>query len=374
MKRLRLLLGGTLSLIVMGCGSKTTTTAPAPTPGTSQSSTRNYNGTASVGDFLTISIDGGSHMLSYLNHSNGDSGTVSYSIAGDGTYELNDPTGNLLAAYEVPNFVLMIQAAKTGPSHDVKSLITCVKRSPISVAGVANHRYNTMQFRTASGGLEVGSVVIDEAGTANNSSYWPYGAQSGSSPFNAGAVSTSSFTVDSSGTFMRLPGDGGQDDYVFGTPNGVFAVDTQNGAILGLEQTATKNFDAARAGTYNAIFYEKVDARSGINNFEFGTPSLNHGTATVSAAGQVTITDDVTGVLATGTLVAVADTPYLYGTPGLLEDACNGLFTVRISTPSSQQDLFVTFVSGAMLFSSYKTALPMGGGNTYDYFYGVGLR
>jgi hypothetical protein len=43
---------------------------------------------------------------------------VPYTVNSDGTYTLSDPTGNLLAAYEVPNYALLIQAAKTGPNHN----------------------------------------------------------------------------------------------------------------------------------------------------------------------------------------------------------------------------------------------------------------
>jgi len=69
----------------------------------------------------------------------------------------------------------------------------------------------------------------------------------------------------------------------------------------------------------------------------------------------------------------VADASYLVGA-GELEDPCNGLFTFRVSTANSQQDVFVTFMDRAVLFSSFTARLPWGGGNTYDYLYGVGLK
>jgi hypothetical protein len=43
-------------------------------------------------------------------------------------------------------------------------------------------------------------------------------------------------------------------------------------------------------------------------------------------------------------------------------------------TGNSQQDVFVTFVDRAVLFSSFKTALPLSASNPYDYLYGVGLK
>jgi hypothetical protein len=79
--------------------------------------------------------------------------------------------------------------------------------------------------------------------------------------------------------------------------------------------------------------------------------------------------------LATGTLVAVADSSYLYdGTANKLSDPCNGLFTVRTATLSSQQDLFVSFQGNAVIFGSFQSALPGQSSNPYTYFYGVALK
>ena len=69
----------------------------------------------------------------------------------------------------------------------------------------------------------------------------------------------------------------------------------------------------------------------------------------------------------------MADTSYLVGA-GELQDPCNGLFTFRVATANFQQDVFVSFMDRAMLFSSFKANLPWGSGNTYDYLYGVGAQ
>jgi hypothetical protein len=74
------------------------------------------------------------------------------------------------------------------------------------------------------------------------------------------------------------------------------------------------------------------------------------------------------------TLTPVADVSYLYGTSGELSDPCYGLFTFRITTASAQQDVFVTFMGQAMLFSSFTANLPWNSAGTYNYFYGVGLK
>jgi hypothetical protein len=359
-----------LVVLTAGCGpnSALSTTSSAP---------RSYNGTASVGDFLKITLDPAAHTLAYTNVSNGDSGTVPYTVNSDGTYSLSDSKGNLIAAYEVPNYALLLQAAKSGPTHDQPSLITAVEQGTISTATWANSSYNYMQFRTAAGGLEVGSVAMDGAANVTLTSYWPFGAvnQSGGGQFHQGGFAASQFQNDASGTFMRIADNGGSGayDYIFGTANGIFAVDTTNGAILGLKKASSKNFDPTFAGTYKAIYYHKINASTGMGNVESGTPSLGNATFTITSAGQVTVQNAQGSTLVQATLTPVADAAYLVGSGGL-QDPCNGLFTFRVSTASSQQDVFVTFMDRAVLFSSFTANLPWGAGNTYDYLYGVGLK
>jgi hypothetical protein len=171
--KLRVIATTLILLATTGCGSNSS-------PLTNSTAPRNYNGSASVGDFLNITLDPVAHSIAYTNRSNGDTGTVPYTANADGTYTLTDPNGNLVAAYEVPNYAMLIQAAKTGPTHNQPSLITAVESGQISVATWANHNYNYMQFRTSSGGLEIGTVAIDASGTATVQHYWPYGAYNGS--------------------------------------------------------------------------------------------------------------------------------------------------------------------------------------------------
>jgi len=73
-------------------------------------------------------------------------------------------------------------------------------------------------------------------------------------------------------------------------------------------------------------------------------------------------------------LTALADASYLYGSAGELTDPCFGVFTVRLTVGAVQQDLFVSFLNRSAIFSSFSAALPSTAGETYDYFYGVGLK
>ena len=355
-----------LLLIGLGCGS--TTSVPTPvTP-----ALRSYNGSASVGDFLSISLDPAALTLTYKNLSNGDTGVVPYTINSDGTYTLNDPQQNLLSAYEVPNYALLVQAAKSGPKHDALALIMAVESGSISLSTWEGHDYNIMQFRTAAGGVEAGSVSIDSQADVSVSSYWPYGETQGS-PFNVGGFPGSGIQADPSGTFLKLADNNGTFDYIFGTPSGVFAVDTPNGSIFGLKKAATKDFDPTFAGTYKAIYYQKTGAATGAGNIETGTPSMGSATMVIDASANITVNDANGKTLLQAVLTPVADTSYLYGA-GELQDPCFGLFTFRVTTASSQRDVFVSFMDRSILFSSFKANLPWGSGNTYDYLYGVGLK
>jgi hypothetical protein len=355
---------------VIGCGTSST-----PNPA---AAARGYSGTASVGDFLSITVDATAHTITYTNHSNGDTGTVPYTENANGTYTINDPTGNFVSAYELPNYGLLIEATKTGPNHNTPALITAIQKATISLATFSANQYNYIQFRTAAGGMEVGSVSINAQGDISNSSYWPYGGLGlgqSPNPFNSGTFPGTSLTADPSGNFLKLADDGGSGfDYIFGTQSGLFAVDTPNGAILGFKKAATKDFDPAFAGTYKAVYYEKTGAATGVGNVETGTADIGHVSIAVDAVGHVTISDLQGAIVLQATLTPVADTAYLYdGTANELHDPCFGLFTMRIvHGPGDSQDIFVTFVDRAMLFSSFATVSRTGSG--YEYMYGVGLK
>jgi hypothetical protein len=343
--------------------------------------TRSYNGTASVGDFLNITLDTDARTLTYTNLSNGSSGTIPYTVNADGSYALNDPNGNLIAAYEVPDYALLIEAEKAGPNQDTPALITAVESGPISLNTFTNQKLNYMQFRTTAGGLEVGSIAIG-ASSGQTTSWWPFGAISGGGdpPFHNGTQDFSSVVEAPSGTFMtqtQPASQGGGSDYIFGTANGFFIVDTPNGSILGLPKAASPNFDPSKAGTYNTMFYKKLNASTGANNIETGTGALYQGTLTVTASGTVSLIDSSGNnqLPAGSTLTPVASAGYLYGSAGELQDPCWGIFTVRVTTGVTQQDIFLTFQGNAVLFSSFKAnSLQAQGNSTYNYYYGVGMK
>jgi hypothetical protein len=357
------------ALTAFGCRTDSVTT-PTPT-----ATVRNYTGSAAVGDFFTISLDPNAQTLTYTDLSNNMSGTVAYTANPDGTYTLSDPSGNLVAAYEVPNYVMLIQATMTGPNKNTLALVTAVQTTEITPATFASQKYNYMQFRTSIGGVSIGAATMDAQTNVTTSSYWPFGEQNQQGAFNSSSMLSSSFQEDSSGTFFEIPGTDGPPSYVFGTPNGIFAVDNPNGTILGLQQAASKAFDASYAGTYSAMYYHKGNATMGAgSNVETGTPSMGMASLVIGPTGQFALTNSSGSVMGQGSLAAVADTTYLYGSPNELQDPCFGLFTFRVTTPTTQQDVFVTFQNKAVLFSSYKSLPSVSGANYYNYFYGVALK
>lgn len=336
--------------------------------------TRAYSGTASVGDFLSITLDPRAQTLSYKNYSNGDAGTVPYTVNADGTDTLNDPNGNLASAFELPNYALLIEAYKVGPNHNSLALVTAVQASPITLASLTSQEYNYMQFRTSSGGLEAGSVSIDALGNVTTSSYWPYGALGmgqATDAFTSSSFLGSAIEQDPSGKFLTLT-ESGSTDYIFGTANGVFVVDTPNGAILAFKKGSGKDFNPWFAGTYHAVYYQKTNASVDQSNHESGTPSLGHAAIVVDAVGNLTVTGVQSNVLLAATLSPVADASYLYGSPGELADPCYGMFTFRTMHSGQPQDVFVTFQGNAVLFSSFSPVSATGAG--YEYLYGVGLK
>ena len=177
--------------LLVSCSSTPRTTVVTP-------AARVYHGTASVGDFMTITIDSSAQTISYTDVSNSTSGTVPYTVNSNGMYTLNDPKGNLTSAYEVPNYAMVIQAAKTGPGANTLALITAVESGQISLATFEGQSYNYMQFRTASGGVDIGSVNINAQGTGTTSSYWPYGAlnSDNNSAFNSNALDMAAAVLD----------------------------------------------------------------------------------------------------------------------------------------------------------------------------------
>ena len=354
---------------------------------TVQAAQRNYSGTASVGDFLTIAIDPNQGKLTYTNLSNNASGTVSYGVNADGSATLSDPAGHLLAVSEVPGYGIVALMNNAGSTGDQLALVTSVTQQDITAASFEGKAYNMMEFRTKGGGVGISSVAIDGSGNVAGTEFMPFNLLSGGSnnlgfnlfgplPLPAGAPAPYLLLA------LPPPPDNSGNNYVFGAPNGMFLVDSEDGSMIGLPKAASPDFNSAWAGAYSLTYYQKTNANGPDGNSpEAGDVSWGVATLTLDSTGGLTLKDGRGNIMASGALSAVANTPSLYngittnGTTGELGDPCWGLFTFTASLDNSsqQQQVFVAFTQGALLLSSFTTAASVTPGDDYGYFYGVGL-
>ena len=359
-----------------------TPAAPAPTP--SGVGTHRYQTTASVGDFLQITIDKDRHTVSYVNRTNGLAGEgVAYTLDGKGGYVFADPNGHLKAAVELEDSALVVDVDKAGPNKDTHALAIGAATLPISLADLSDRTLNMMQFRTKNGGMEVGNVVLATRGnglTVDLQSYWPRGATSnGEHAFHVGLM----------GALPIQEGPGEHDfltlaetqrgvtsvDYVFKTSSGL-AIDMSNGNIVMLDQPASKDMDPASEGNYRALAYRKEGARGGPDDEpEPGALAVGFLDMAVNAAGHVLAFDHDRGILIDDDLVPVPDVPSLTGAGKLDPARSKGIFTLRTHGSSGNRDVFVIFTKNGLLFSSFSPGMSEGGGDApYDYFYGAAVK
>ena len=271
-----------VSCLLLGCSTTPSSVTPA------QPAVRSYNGTASVGDSLTISINSTSLTITYKNYTNGETGTVPYTVNADGTYTVTDPSGNLLAAYEVPGFVMMIETAKSGPKEDTPALITAIESVQVQINTFAGQDFNYLQFRTANGGTEIGTITVDAQGNITHDGFSPFEVFSGN-PFSGASIPATGVQEDASGAFFTITDSGGPDNYAFGTPSGVLRCghgqwnDPQpaegSGEDLRCERCRKLHRDLLRESRRAGWFWQRGDRdgdrRKG-KHYSFGQPSADH--------------------------------------------------------------------------------------------------
>jgi hypothetical protein len=206
-----------VALLLAGCGANSKLS-------TKPIAVRAYNGTAAVGDFLTISIDSNAHPITCENHTNGQNGTAPYTVNPDGSCTITDPHGNLLSAHEVPGSVMVVETANAGPNRDTSTLITATESVPATVQTSAGRDFNYTQFRHRDGGVEFGTVTIDSAGNISANSYDPWALMwSGGTYFNGGTSPATSLQEDASGNFFVVHRQDGSDATVLAPRTGLWA-------------------------------------------------------------------------------------------------------------------------------------------------------
>jgi hypothetical protein len=333
--------------------------------------TRNtYNATASVGDFLIITIDSVAKTIDYDNRTTQETGTVSYTVAADGSYLITDPDGKLITAYEIPGLALVMQGEHFGPNGDEKTLIVALQKAILTKADLAGKEFNFLQFRTTEGGMEMGSAegAADGSGDIFLSNYRPanplYLDEGGDprSPYVADTLPGAWLVEDADLGVIeaRIPDE--VPSLAFGTPGGHLAIDTANGSIIGWRKAASKAFDPAHAGTYKAIYYAKTADVNGA-----GTPQTGTATVTLSTSGHIRVKEaDGTTTMDTD-LIPFADSD-LYGLNRITKP-CHGMF---VFDNGSGELTFAVFMDQAMAFASFKDM--SGASVSYHYSYGFALK
>ncbi|MFW5844864.1 MAG: hypothetical protein ACOCXJ_01410 [Planctomycetota bacterium] len=363
-----------------------------------------YNATASVGDFITVDLDRDAGTIAYQNHSNGDSGTASYTVDANGVYQITDPDGRMLEAVEIPGFALIVQSDQVGRDKDEQAILTAVQSEPVTVDQLAGNEYNYIEFSTTSG-INLGHASFASTGLTLESydpvqamiqakavhEGWEDAGEWGE--FNTQSMDASLFANGPDNRYisieeeMTFPGPDGPVTetaytYMFGTSSGVFAVDTPMGSVIGVAESDSKDFKTAWAGTYQAYVYSKdayLDFPQDSNPTEVTEYlGIERGVITVSADGVVDIVDaaDNIPVVSNAALVPLADDTDVYdGTSARLGNPCHGLFSVELPDQGPEgytQTLYVAFMDDAMVFGAFTVkdvTIP-----NYTYLYGFGVR
>ncbi|ELR20839.1 uncharacterized protein ACA1_277580 [Acanthamoeba castellanii str. Neff] len=332
----------------------------------SSGSTTTYTATASAGDFVTITVNRASRYIDYSNSKSGRAGRFTYTVNADGSYDINDADGDLVRAVELPNYGILLQINKGGATANVKCLVTGMTKSTISRASLQGKAYNFFQFRTTSGGLEVGSIVFGATGQQlSHSSWWPYGAFNGETGFNeASDLSLTNATFAADGSYMHVLLED-ENLYIFASGTRL-AIDLPAGSLMAMRESSSASFDTTSfPGTYTTLIYRKTNAHSQPGNTESGDIVLDKAQVEVTAAAGVTVTSLTTStVLFTGTLSALSSDSSVFG-PGKLTAECRGVFIAR----SGDTAFVMSFTDRSVYMSSF-TPLE---DSAYNYFNGAGI-
>lgn len=350
-----------VSALFLGCGYGIVS------PAFSNDTHHVYNATASIGDFLVIDVDNSTQTMRYENHTRNQTGTISYTISADGSYQLDDTKHQLLVAYEIAGVALVVETSDP-------AIISAVAQTKLTAADLAGREFNYLQFRTSQGGVQLGHVSVDANTNLTLTSYFPAGPLlTGLSAF--GATTMPGDILFEDGTLGTIDadassGDGTSSTIVFGAADGYFAIDGAGGSIVGWPAAAAADFDPAQAGTYKAISYSKnAGYTAGV---EAGTARAMLVDIEISAGGHLLISGE-NGAITDVDLVALERANGLYGSEALASP-CKGIFVAQ--TPGSTAETYVLFMNQAVAYASFQNTSGSGANAPvqYHYAYGVGLR
>jgi hypothetical protein len=342
-----------------------------------------YHAAAPVGDFLTLTIDASAHTIAYVNVTNGDAGTVSYTDRSDGGMDVTDPHGDLVLCYQLPGKAVVCRGDTLGPTAATRepALLFGVLDAPLvkdDLRGLGGVGY--MQFRTKEGGMEVGHFTLDADGNAAGNAWFPMNQVFptpppqcyGKSEYNELSISFADFADDPTyGCVERTEStpDGPKVSRVFGTPSGDYMVDAPGGALFIWRDAASTAFDPANAGSYSALVYGKhVSYQSGV---ETGTPEIVTAAVQIGATGTITVTQGTDAVFDAVELLPFAGSPWQGATR--VTDPTPGLFYFM----DGADPVFVTFFQDALAFATFHpdaVAATCSDVAEYSYTYGIAVK
>jgi hypothetical protein len=320
-----------------------------------------YNGTAAVGDFITITVDRDASTITFHNWSTGNSGTLSYTVDADGAFLVDDPVAEIVKAYEIPGFALVAwdQKAKDGTQ---KALVFAFEKVDAQVSDFANFAFASLEFRTSNGGTELLCATVDSAGVGTGANYIPLD-QLWPPPFNSESIPFGTYLTADSATGTLLFSDPNKPDDApprfFKTDSGAWGLDAPGGSGLWFPTSAASTFPETAAGTYFVLGYRKTGEGTSDSGI-YGTPAFFNELLTVTSSGA--LSDGTNTVQLEPLREAYSDTP-------IDIDACNGLFAF---TPTEGGEGFAFVYGNAIYFSTFHITDPVS--HVYNYSYGVALR
>ncbi len=341
-----------------------------------------YKAAATVGDFLALTVNHDTNEIEYVNVSNGDEGTVSFTVLPDGGLEVTDPNGDLVLCYEMPGVAIACQGEELGTGTGEPALLLGVLDEPLvqtDLQGLGGVGF--MQFRTQEGGIEIGHITFDEEGNASGNGYVPMNEVLPDEPTCYGQWKYGNLTMRTSEfadnaalgcvEWTETTSNGPETIRIFGTPGGNIMVDTPNGAVFTFLDAASTAFDPADAGTYSALVYDKRVTWDDGTETTVSGPSIDLASVEIDASGNVTVTQDSETVFDSEQLLPFAGSNW-QGT-GKVVDPVPGLFYFM----DGLDPVFVTFFEGAMAFATFH---PIADGDCndvpaqYAYTYGIAVR
>ncbi|MEE8637773.1 MAG: hypothetical protein V3T21_01880 [Candidatus Margulisiibacteriota bacterium] len=218
-----------LAVFFAGCGTQessttTTTTLPAVE--------YNFNVAAAEGDLLTYAVDTANQLYSYNNITDGSSGSGSYTVNQDETFNIKDSSGNSIGTGMLLTSEVLALGIPDPSSPNHGRAIAGVPTLTASYSATADGVYNFVN--------SFGEYGTFEVVTANRSvSYYN---------ITEASFGTGTYTDEGTGIIKYTEDVMGEEWNIMLLPGKVLVIDQPGGMTVGV--TATTEYGSDLAGTY----------------------------------------------------------------------------------------------------------------------------